>query len=526
MQRYRPVVLIILDGWGVAPDGEGNAITRSNLPNFQKLLKSYPTMTVQASGAEVGLMFGEMGSSEVGHLNIGAGRVYYQTLPRINKEIAEGAFQTRPAFLSAFEHVKKNNSKLHLMGLAGNGSVHATSEHLYALLDMCRVNGLSNNVFIHAFLDGRDAVYNAGRFFIDELQKKISELKVGKIATLSGRYYAMDRDNRWDRCEKAYKAIVLGQAERQAEDPLPAIDAAYAQKNFDEEFLPTVIMEKGRPVATVNDNDAVIFFNFRPDRARELTKAFVLPGFEKFSRTYLKNLYFVTMTEYEEDLPVVVAYAPVVVRKSLAETVSKAGLKQLHVAETEKFAHITFFLNGTINDPFPGEDRILVPSPHVSNYAETPEMSALEISKESVKAIDSDKYDWIAINFANADMVGHTGDLAATIKGCETIDKCLGDVVDHTLAKNGAVVITADHGNGEEVVNLQTGAIDKEHSNNPVPLIVVAKELMGQAGPAGDPPEGDLSLLPPIGVLADIAPTVLKLMGLEQPPEMTGQPLI
>lgn len=524
--KYKPVVLVILDGWGVAPDSEGNAITRANLPNFTKLLKNYPTMTLHASGTEVGLMFGEMGNSEVGHLNIGAGRVYYQTLPRINKEIEDGSFKIKPPFLSALEHVKKNKSKLHLMGLIGNGSVHANSEHLFALLSLCQEYGLSQNVFVHAFLDGRDTVYNSGKFFVEELQAKMAELKVGKIASMSGRFYAMDRDNRWDRCEKAYNAIVLGQAERTASDPMQAIDSAYAAQNFDEEFLPTVITKNGKPVATVGDDDAVIFFNYRPDRARQLTKAFILPGFEKFSRTYLSNLYFVTMTEYEKDLPAVVAYTPIVVRSSLAEVVSKAGLKQLHVAETEKFAHMTFFLNGTIDDPFVGEDRILIPSPHVSNYAEAPEMSTVEIGKEVIKAVDANIYDLIAINFANADMVGHTGDMTATIRGCETIDKSLGSIVDHVLAKNGAVVITADHGNGEEVINLQTGQIDKEHSNNPVPFIVVAQDLLGQAGPAGDPPEGDLSLLPPVGMLADVAPTVLKLMGLEQPPEMTGQSLV
>lgn len=524
--KYKPVVLIILDGWGVAPDSDGNAITRANLPNFKKLLKNYPAMTLHASGTEVGLMFGEMGNSEVGHLNIGAGRVYYQTLPRINKEIEDGRFQEKTAFLSAIEHVKKNKSKLHLMGLLGNGSVHANSEHLFALLSLCKEHGLEKKVFVHAFLDGRDAVYNSGKFFIEELQKKMSELKVGKIASVSGRFYAMDRDNRWDRCEKAYNAIARGKAERTAADPLKSVEDAYAVQNFDEEFLPTVISDNGRPVATVNDNDAVIFFNFRPDRARELTKAFVLPGFGKFTRNYINNLYFVTMTEYEKDLPVVAAYAPVVVRNSLAELVSKAGLKQLHTAETEKFAHITFFLNGTIDDPFVGEDRALIPSPHVSNYAEAPEMSAYEITKGIVKAVDDNKYDLIAVNFANADMVGHTGDMVATIKGCETVDKCLGDIIDHVLAKNGALVITADHGNGEEVVNLQTGQIDKEHSNNPVPFLIAAKDLLGRAGPAGDPPEGDLSLLPPIGMLADVAPTVLKLMGLGQPPEMTGQPLV
>lgn len=524
--KYKPVVLVIMDGWGVAPSADGNAITKAQTPNFIKFLKNYPTMTIHASGNEVGLLFGEMGNSEVGHLNIGAGRVYYQSCPRINQGIENGTFFSNPAFLSAIAKVKENKSKLHLVGLVGSGNVHASSAHLYALLELCKKEKLTKNVFVHGILDGRDALYNSGKDFILELQQKISQLKVGKIASLTGRYFAMDRDNRWDRCEKAYRAMAEGKADRYAEDPIQAIDEAYAQKNYDEEFIPTVLTSKDKPVATIDNGDAVIFFNFRPDRARELTQAFVIPSFNKFPKEYQKDLFFVTMTEYEKELPAVVAFPPVIVHNCLAAVISKAGLKQLHIAETEKYAHVTFFLNGTVEDSFPGEDRLLIPSPKVSSYDQKPEMSALEITKEVSKAVDAGKYDFIVLNLANPDMVAHTGDLASGIKACEVTDKCLGEIVDHTLAQNGAVVITADHGNAEEMSNLQTGAIDKEHSTNPVPLIIVGKDFMGQAGPAGDAPEGDLSLMQPVGVLADVAPTVLKLLEIPQPEDMTGQALI
>jgi 2,3-bisphosphoglycerate-independent phosphoglycerate mutase len=526
--KYKPVALIILDGWGVAPDGEGNAITKAKTPNLDNYKKNYPVINLIASGTEVGLSFGEVGNSEVGHLNIGAGRVYYQTLPRIDQEITSGNFFNNPAFLSAFEHVKKNKSNLHFMGLVSAGKVHSSDEHLHRLLELAKKNGCSKNVYVHAFLDGRDTLYNSGKYFIEQLLNKMSELKTGKLATLAGRYWAMDRDNHWDRVEKVYRAMTEGEADRTAVDPLQAIDGAYANKNYDEEFLPTVITDKnGKPTATIKANDAVIFFNFRPDRAREMTKAFVLPEFDKFSRQPLDNIFFATMGEYEKDLPVsAVAYPPMVIINGLAETISRAGLKQFHIAETEKYAHITFFLNGTREEPFPGEERKIIPSPKVSSYDQQPEMSALEVSKETVKAVESGKYDFLAINFANADMVGHTGSMDATIKACETIDKYVGEVVDHVLAHGGAVVITADHGNGEEIVNLQTGDIDKEHSTNPVPMYVISRELMGQAGPSGDPPEGDLSLMQPVGMLADVAPTILNLMGLEQPPEMTGSSLV
>ncbi len=528
---YKPVTLVIFDGLGVAPPGEGNAVTRAQMKNFNKLVKEYPVMTLFASGNEVGLMFGEMGNSEVGHLNIGAGRVYYQSCPRINQTISDGTFFENTALVRALNQVKEKKTNLHLIGLLSSGNIHASESHLYALLDFCREQKIStllnNRVFIHVILDGRDAPYNSGADFVRRLEDKLRSLKTGKIASLSGRYYAMDRDNRWDRIEKAYRAIVLGESKQKAEDPLKAVMDSYGKKIYDEEFIPTVITKHGEPVATFKEGDSAVFFNFRPDRARQLTKAFVLPGFEKFERPYLRDLRFVTMTEYEKDLPVSgVMFPPVVVGNSLAETVSKAGKTQFHVAETEKYAHVTYFLNGMVEEQFTGEDRSLIPSPLVSSYDQQPAMSAMGVAKEAAKAIASRKYDLVLVNLANPDMVGHTGNLEATIKGCEAADKALGEIVEHTLAASGVAVVTADHGNAEEAVNLQTGAIDKEHTTNPVPFLVIGKDFQGQASPAGDPPEGDLSLMHPVGVLADVAPTVLKLMGIEKPAEMTGAALV
>jgi 2,3-bisphosphoglycerate-independent phosphoglycerate mutase len=523
--RPKPVVLAVLDGWGVAPDHKGNAITQAKTPNFDKFIKEYPVMTLSASSNEVGLSYGEMGNSEVGHLNIGAGRVYYQTFPRINKEIEDGTFFEKEAFLKASEHTKNNKSALHLIGLISPGNVHASSHHCYALLDFAKRQKIKK-VYIHAIMDGRDAIYNAGLKFIEDLQAKIKEYKVGEIASLLGRYYALDRDNRWDRIEKAYNTIALGVGEQYFKDPIEAINANYEKEIYDEEFPATVIGKEGKPTATINEGDSVIFFNFRPDRARQLTQAFTLPSFDKFKREYIKDLFFVTMTEYEKELPVTVVYPPDIVKNCLAEVISKAGLKQFHVAETEKYAHITFFLNGTVEEPFPNEDRKIIPSPKVPSYDKAPEMSSVEITKEVVKAIESDNYDVIFLNFANADMVSHTGNLEAAKKGIEAVDKGLGKIAEHVLAKDGVFMITADHGNGEEVVNLQTGEKVKEHSTNPVPFVIIGKEYKGQAGPAGDPPEGDLSLMTPVGMLGDVAPTVLKIVNIEQPPEMTGQPLL
>lgn len=516
---------MILDGWGVAPDHEGNAIKKANTPVMDNLIRSYPTMTLRASGEAVGLSWGEMGNSEVGHLTIGAGKVFYQSLPRIDRAISDNTFFGNPAFGKAIRHVQNNNSTLHFIGLVSNGGIHSHQNHLYALLDLAKKENVGD-VAIHAFLDGRDADRDSGLNFIKQLQQKIKETKKGKIASLAGRYWAMDRDNRWDRTKKAYDAMVNGASDESFEDPVKAIEASYAKEVYDEEFAPTVITKRGKPVSQIKPGDAVIFFNFRPDRARQLTKALVLPDFDKFERQYIENLLMVTMTEYEKDLPVEVAFPPEVVETCLGQVISSAGLKQLHIAETEKYAHVTFFLNGTREDPFPGEERIIVPSPRVASYDQQPEMSAPELAAKVVKAIDSGSYDFIAMNFANADMVGHTGNIEAAIKGIETVDKQAGKIIDAALSAGGAVFITADHGNAEQMLNLQTTEMDKQHSTNVVPFIIAAKQFEGIASPAGEIPGGDLSLMPPTGVLADVAPTILKVMSLAIPPEMTGEPLI
>ena len=523
--RPKPVVLAVLDGWGIAPEQEGNAIYSAKTPHIDSFIREYPAMSILASGNEVGLQFGEMGNSEVGHLNIGAGRVYYQSLPRINKTIDDGTFFTNQAFLDCVSHVKKHKSTLHIIGIISPGNVHGSEEHCYALLTLAKKQRVKN-VFVHVILDGRDAKFDSGIDFVKRLQEKMKKIGVGEIASISGRYYAMDRDNRWDRVEKAYKAMAEGVAETYTTDPIAAVQESYDKKVYDEEFVPLVIGKKGKPIGKIAEKDGIIFANFRPDRARELTQAFTLPSFPKFERTYIKDLFFVTMTEYEKDLPVVVAHEPVVVHNCLAEVLSKNNLTQFHVAETTKYAHITFFLNGTVEEPFPGEERKIIPSLKVSSYDQAPQMCAPEITKEVVSAIDSEKYDVIMLNYANADMVGHTGDLAATIKACEEVDKGLGAIAEHVLAKGGVFVITADHGNAEEVSNIQTGEKDKEHSNNPVPLIIIAEQFKGVAGPNGDVVEGDLSVTPPVGMLADVAPTILSLLDVDLPPEMTGRALV
>ncbi len=522
-RRPRPVVLMVLDGFGIAPDSEGNAVTQAETPTFDMLTSRYPAMTLNASAETVGLSWGEMGNSEVGHLTIGAGRVYYQTLPRINKAILDGAFAANDAFLQATKHVDKNGT-LHIVGLVSAGKVHSSDEHCIALLQLAKARKILR-VAVHVILDGRDTLYNSGIDFVTRLEAKMKEIGVGEIASVSGRYFAMDRDNRWDRVEKAYNAIAHGKGAT-AESATQAIRDSYAKEVYDEEFVPTVIVKKDQPVATVADGDAVVFFNFRPDRARELTKAFVVPSFESFSRTYIPNVLFVTMTEYEEGLPVTVAFSTTKIMNTLAEVVSQHGLVQLHIAETEKYAHVTFFMNGTREEPFPHEDRVIIASPSVASYDKAPEMSAQAITDRVVREIGIGNYDVIIMNYANADMVAHTGDLAATKKAVEKLDACVKQIVDAVLLADGALVITADHGNAEEVQNLQTHGIDKEHSTNPVPLWIVGKQFEGRASSAGDVPNGDLSLVPPVGMLADVAPTVLKILNLSQPPEMTGTALI
>jgi len=509
--RPKPVVLIILDGWGIAPPSRGNAITLAKTPALTNLIKTYPAMTLQASGEAVGLSWGEIGNSEVGHLNLGSGKLIYQTLPRINKDIADGSFFTNEKFLAGAAHAKKNNSSLHLMGLASSGSVHSSIDHLYALMEFCAKQKLKN-VYIHCFLDGRDMPYNSGIDFIEKIQQKIKEYKIGQIATIAGRFYALDRDNHWERIVLAYNAIVKGESTEKSADPVQAVKTSYDQKIYDEEFLPTVITDSsGQPIATVKNGDSVIFFNYRADRAREISQAFVLPGFEKFPRDYLKDLYFVAMTEYEKDLPLEVAFPPEIINEPLAKVIADAGLKQLHIAETEKYAHVTFFFNGGREQELAGEERILVPSPRVASYADKPEMSAKEITKKLIEAIMADKYDFIVVNYANGDMVGHTGNLKATIKACEIIDGCIRQLTEVILGKNGVALITADHGNAEQMVNPETGLADPEHTRNPVPFIYFGQErLKIRQG----------------GILADIAPTVLVLLTLRPPTEMTGRTLL
>ncbi len=523
--RPRPAILLVLDGFGIAPDADGNAISRANTPTFKMLTARYPAMTLRASGSEVGLNWGEMGNSEVGHLAIGAGRVYYQTLARVNQAIASGEYASNQAFAKAITAVKASGGTLHLLGLMSSGKVHSFDDHCFQLLKLLR-SAKVKDVAVHAILDGRDTLYNSGIDFIRTLQEQMTTAGVGYLASLSGRYYAMDRDNRWERIEAAYRAMALGESEYTASNPITALEESYAREIFDEEFVPTVITKRGQPLAKVKPGDAVISFNFRPDRVRELTKAFVLPAFDKFAREFISELTFVTMTEYEAGLPVEIAFAPELINQCLAQVLSEAGLVQLHLAETEKYAHVTFFLNGRHEKPFANEDRIIIPSPQVANYATVPDMSTKEITDRLLKEMKTNNYDVMMVNFASPDMLAHTGDLAATIKSIETVDTCVGRLVEAVLEADGVLCITADHGNAEEVQNLQTQAIDKEHSTNPVPFWIVGKQFEGRASIAGDVPNGDLSLMPPVGMLADVAPTFLAILGIPKPDEMTGTSLL
>lgn len=519
----RPLALLILDGWGVMPPSRGNAISLAATPNLDRLMQSYPVTTVQAAGEAVGLPWGEMGNSEVGHLNIGAGKILYQALPRITRSISDGSFFERPALLSVAEHVKNNNSQLHLAGLVSSGGIHSFNEHLYALLEFCLKRQIQS-VFVHAFLDGRDTPYNSAKNFVAKLERVMARGKIGALATLAGRFWAMDRDGHWDRTEKAYRAMVEGKSDTVATSPSKAMTASYAKKIYDEEFVPTALVSSnGRPVAMVQGNDAVIFFNFRSDRMRQIVKAFAQPEFTEFARMHHpKNLVVATMTEYEEGLPVHVVFPPEHVSNPLAKVLSDAGVRQLHIAETEKYAHVTFFLNGGTEKAFPNEDRLLVPSPRDVPYDQKPEMSGREITEKILQELEEDKHDVIIANFANADMVGHTGNLPAIVKAVEFVDGWIGQIAEAVLKVNGLLIVTADHGNAEQSMDLQTGVIDKEHTSNPVPFLVVSEEWEGRGGLAGR----DLSAITPVGFLSDVAPTVLALLGIQKPAEMTGRTLL
>ena len=498
----KPTVLMILDGYGLNDRVEGNAIKQANTPVMDKLMAEYPYVKGLASGMAVGLPEGQMGNSEVGHLNMGAGRIVYQELTRITKEIQDGDFFKNEALLHAVKNAKENGSALHLFGLLSDGGVHSHITHLFGLLELAKKEGLEK-VYVHCFLDGRDTPPQSGKGYVQELTDKLAELGVGKIATVMGRYYAMDRDNRWDRVERAYNAITKGLGVS-AESGVAAVQNSYNNGKNDEFVEPAVVMENGKPVATVQDGDSVIFFNFRPDRAREITRAFCCDDFDGFAREKRIQTTYVCFTDYDETIPnKEVAFHKVAITNTFGEFLAAHGLKQARIAETEKYAHVTFFFNGGVEEPNEGEDRILVKSPKVATYDLKPEMSAPEVCEKLVGAIKSQKYDVIIINFANPDMVGHTGVQKAAIQAIEVVDGCVGKAVDAIKEVNGQLFICADHGNAEQLIDYETGAPFTAHTTNPVPFILV------NADPSYTLREG--------GCLADIAPTLIELMGMEQP---------
>jgi 2,3-bisphosphoglycerate-independent phosphoglycerate mutase len=502
--------LIIMDGFGESPHREGNAIRISGVPGIMALESAYPHTLIGASGMAVGLPEGQMGNSEVGHLNIGAGRIVYQELTRISKDITDGGFFKKEEFLGAIENARENGTDLHAYGLTSDGGVHSHLEHLYALLKLAKAQGLKN-VYVHCFMDGRDVPPDSGKGYIEQLEAKMKEIGIGEIATVMGRYYAMDRDNRFERVEKAYVAIVKGEG-LTASSAVEAMRQSYGKGEMDEFVMPTVIVKNGKPVAKISPNDSVIFYNFRPDRAREITRALTQEDFRAFSRT-LFPLYYVCMTQYDLTFKGVhVAYKPDSLNNTLGQYLAANGKKQFRIAETEKYAHVTFFFNGGVEKPNEGEDRFLIPSPKVPTYDLKPEMSAYEVAEEAVKHIESGEYDVMVLNFANPDMVGHTGVLEAAVKAVDAVDACVTRVVGAILKIGGEVILTADHGNAEKMAD-ENGGPFTAHTVDKVPLILVSDRFKN-------------SKLRNDGILADIAPTMLLLMGIPKPKEMTGTSLI
>ena len=502
-----PVAIIILDGYGVRDEVVGNAVAQANKPNYDRYMAEFPHSTMKAAGLDVGLPAGQMGNSEVGHTNIGAGRIVYQSLTRIDKAIEDGEFQTNEVLLSAMDNAIEKDTDLHLFGLLSDGGVHSHQEHLYALLETAKAHGVKNT-YVHAFMDGRDVSPTSGLGYMEQLVAKMEELNYGSVATVSGRFYAMDRDKRWERVEKAYNAIANGEGVK-ATDPVQAIKDSYENNVNDEFIVPVVIEKDGQPVATVKNDDSVIFFNFRPDRAIQLSNAFTDKEWDHFDRKNHPTVKFVTMTLYNPSIVAEVAYPPIEMKNVLGEVLSNEGLTQLRIAETEKYPHVTFFMNGGRNEEFPGESRILINSPKVETYDLQPEMSAYEVTDALVADIEADKHDAIILNFANPDMVGHSGMLEPTIKAIEAVDENLGRVVDAILAKGGYAVIFADHGNAE-TMSTPDGQPHTAHTTVPVPVIVTKKDIE----------------LRNDGRLADVAPTMLDLLGIEKPAEMTGESLI
>lgn len=538
----KPVVLTILDGWGIAPPSPGNAISQAKTPNMTSFWQEYTHTQLIAHGESVGLPKREPGNTETGHLNLGAGRIAYQDLPRINISIADGSFFQNPALLAAIKHVSDHQSRLHIMSLVGGGGVHSDLSHFFALLRLCHEQN-TKSVFLHIFTDGRDSPPTSSLDYVKQLQAVMTREGVGKIASVCGRFYAMDRDFRWDRTKKTYEALTenIGKT---APDIETAIKQSYDQNQTDEFIEPTLIVDENKnPIAKISDNDAVIFANFRIDRPRQLTKAFVLTDFDskgntidfdpyavKYTKKHadekdnirpkpftrnivLKNLFFVTLTEYEKDLPVHPAFPPQAIQNTLAETISSHSASQLHMSESEKERFVTYYFNGLKEQSFPGENRLIIPSPKVSTYDKKPEMSAVELTNRLISEIQAGTYDFIVVNFANADMVGHTGNIKSTTQACEVLDTCIGRVKDAILASDGVLIITADHGNAEEMLNLATNTTDTEHNANPVPLIIIGNEF-----------KNGKQL--PQGILADVAPTVLQLMKLPIPFSMSGRNLL
>lgn len=523
-KNYKKILLVILDGFGIATAGRGNAVTLANPPNLNNFVNKYAATTLQASGPAVGLPWGENGNSEAGHLNIGSGRIVGQDMPRINLAIEDRSFFTNPAFLEAIEHVKKNNSNLHLMGMVSPGGLHSFDEHLYALIGLAQEQGIGDRTYVHMFMDGEDSKETALQA-LDKLQKRIDRIHAGKIATIMGRFYGMDRADHWNLTEQAYRCMVFGEG-MQDKSALNAL-TEYANQDIKDHMIPpTVILQADGMPAKIRDGDALIHFNYRPDRAIQLTKAFTEPKLNKFIQPYspLKDIIMVTMTEYIDGLNVKVAFAPIPMVNGLAEMVSKKGMRQFHCAESEKFAHVSIFFDGGIH-PFPGEDREIVTSPasNYQNYANAPEMSAFQLTELLLGKLDQN-YSFYVVNFANTDMVGHTGNPMACIQAVNTVDTCLGKLADKCLQEGILMIITADHGNIEEIIDNRSGNVETEHSSNPVPFIVIAPEfakksqvLTGIEGLAG---------AVPVGVLSDVAPTILELYGIKKPDEMSGISLL
>lgn len=517
---YRPFVLVVLDGWGVSNSIQGNPIREATLPTFDKLNRYYPMTTLQASGISVGLPWNTAGNSEVGHMTMGAGRIIYQNMPRIALSIQDGSFFQNRVFLDAIENVKKNHSTLHLMGLISPGSVHSHKDHILALLRLAKNQDLKK-IVVHAFTDGRDSSPTSGVEHIRELIREMRLVGAGKIGSLVGRNFAMDRNNNWDRIEKAYRMLTEGIGEK-TDDPLVHLEQSYHQGITDEYIEPTIVESEGKPVGLIEDNDSVIFFNFREDRARELTRAFVADKFDSFARKVQPKVFFVAMTEYEKNLPVHIAFPPEEVKEGLGEILSEKGLKQLRIAETEKYAHVTYFFNGGKEAAFPGEDRILIPSPTVAHFDEQPEMSAPEITDTVLKKINENTYDFILVNYANPDMVGHTGNEPASIQAVQATDKSLSLLVPGVLKAGGALIVTSDHGNVEEVHNLTTGEQNTEHSTNPIPLwFITSDNHREKTAETMLREQNEVH-----GLLSDVAPTILEILNIPRSPEMNGTSLL